>query len=208
MTSRNVVIDENVTIGNPLELFREIERIYRRAFKSPVISEPNLSSTPIGGVSKFFGIASGYVTGAVLSWGIIAVGCFLTLIGAVGIVAYFDSLPLVQPYGIITLLVAAALAIIGIGVMSQANQLKSGAIECSLKGESYDARALGLRSERAAVFSRATLILQWKLAEGTDAIPSRLEEAIIDKIQDVREDIDQLLPRFTEDKIELPDTKS
>ncbi len=109
-----IVIDENITIGNPLELFREIERIFRTYFgDQKSVKDPGLSDTPIGGVSKFDGNATGWVQGSEINWAAVFFGLFFLIIGTLGIVGYIFQLSFLQRFGIFSLIIPLAFILIG-----------------------------------------------------------------------------------------------
>jgi hypothetical protein len=147
-----ILIDENISIGNPLELFREIERMYRTFFGDDKnVSEPELAATPIGGVSKFTGVAWGWVNGAETDIVILGMGALFLSIGILGIAAYFANLAILLPFGLIALLASLAFSGLGVGLLTKSVRTRRGLVICTLKGESYDAKARAIQRIRASV---------------------------------------------------------
>ena len=204
---------EKITIGNPSELFRELEIIFKEKLGIEITSseEPKLIES-LAGVASFKGELHSLqeIKSSFSRTRSVGAGTALVVMAAIFIlivVIFFPAFPLWL------ILLAGAALFAGVAAYAFSSETIgytcSGKILFSIKGEAYHGLAIGPNGQRSSIFSRATI--STSLSPMTNPVyddclkfAGKLETLKL-KLDD---EIRLILPDLEMKKVELPDTKT
>jgi len=199
---------EKVTIGNPMEFFREMELIFgdMALTITPASKSPELKPTGIDGVAKFdgelFTDSEREIISRLRSPGF---GAFLIALGFIGTFYLLFVNGFGSFFSVLLMIAFLSMIVIGAYGFTSIQSQYSGNLFLKIWGEAYQAKAVADKGEKISVLSRATLQTGCSFDQGTS---QNLQQKLNDHLERLDSAIQIILPKFLLEKTELPDTKS
>jgi hypothetical protein len=191
-----------------MEFFRELELVFEAenlTVDKNATAGPTLERTPLDGVATY----SADIQSEPFFWQIKITRnkTFAYMLMGLGIITL-----LLWALSTEFLLILPAILLIGISVyyFSQKRIYLRAVLEVEVKGEAYQGKALGKEGERTSILSRGFLESYWCRSDQYPSIqtPEIFENDLADRLSRLDIAISVVLPEFSQEKTELPDTKS
>jgi hypothetical protein len=201
-------LDEKVTVGNPLGLFHELERIFEGELGLEKYVEPELEETSLDGVVKVaWEIRSAPFSDQVSRRRAEGTGVALVALAAIVFVIILLYFGLILNFNRLILLAGTiALGIFTAYCFGYETIIFRGSLVLQVKGEAYEAKTKSSLGERASVLTRARLRTFPQYDDNSSSEDLRSE--VSEKQHALDESIKRILPRFELGKTELSDAKS